>query len=97
MAPATPPHSRLTCVFITRTSGLSRDGFPRSSGKWVSPKLFSVPNVKKENPGGNNTVHMTHILCKLDKIGKDIHADLLKGSVVKGVIDKNTVACHLCV
>lgn len=69
MAPATPPHSRLTCVFRTRTSGLSRDGFPRSSGKWASPRLFNVPNVKKENPGRNkkinkNSVHTMHILKK---------------------------------
>lgn len=63
IAPATPPHSRLMWVFRTRTSGLSRDGFPRSSGKWASPRLFSVPNVKNENPGRNQkySAHITYI------------------------------------
>lgn len=52
MAPAIPPQSRLTCVFRTQTSGLSEDGRPSISGKCFKPRLFRVPKVKNEKPGG---------------------------------------------
>lgn len=50
-APATPPQSRLMWLFRTRTSGLSEEGRPSSSGKCFRPRLFRVPKVKNERPG----------------------------------------------
>lgn len=45
-----PPHSRFTCVFKTKTSGLSNEGRPSKLGAWASPMLFKVPKVKNEKP-----------------------------------------------
>lgn len=54
IVPAMPPHSRFTCVFKTKTSGLSKEGLPSKAGAWASPTLFKVPKVKNENPERQN-------------------------------------------
>lgn len=61
-----PPQSRLTWGFKIRTSGLSEDGRPRSSGKCLRPRLFSVPKVKNENPGEWRGVEIQSDYCDVN-------------------------------
>lgn len=65
IAPAMPPHRRFTCVFKTKTSGLSNEGLPSRLGACVSPMFFKVPKVKNERPENQNENNFFFFLPKL--------------------------------